>query len=79
MPNVQTVRPVESAGDNKAIQVFDSPKMPIKKKVDGQIYTIRRMDDLAMIANRLQLLDAKNVGSKKVRLLVSLLNLFGKR
>jgi hypothetical protein len=69
MPNVQTVKPVESAGSSKAIQVkaFDSPKVPIKKKVDGQIYTINRMDDLAAIANRLQKLGVKNIGRKKVR------------
>lgn len=69
MPNVQTVKPVESAGSSKAIQVkaFDSPKVPIKKKLDGQIFTIKRAEDLVMIANRLQKLDVKNIGRKKVR------------
>lgn len=66
MPNVKIVKPVDSAGSTKAIQVkaFDSPKVPIKKKFDGQIYTIKRIDDLAAIANRL---DVKNIGRKKVR------------
>lgn len=68
MPNVQTVKPVESAGSSDAIRVkaFDSPKAPIKQKSDVQINTIRRIEDFA-IANRLQKLDANSIGRKRVR------------
>lgn len=73
MPNVQTVKPVESAGSSKLIQVraFDSPKVPIKKKADAQINTIKRIDDIA-ISNRLQKLDVKTIGRKKVRIKIRL-------
>lgn len=68
MPSIQTVKPVESAGSSKAIEVkaFDSPKVPDKKKHDQQIITARRIEDVA-ISNRLQKLDVKGIGRKKVR------------
>jgi hypothetical protein len=69
MPNVHAVKPVESsAGSSKTIQVkaFDSPKVPIKKK-DVQINTIKRIEDI-MISNRLQRLEVKGMGRKKVRI-----------
>lgn len=66
---VQTVKPVDSAGSNKAIQVkaFDSPKVPIKKKKnEAQIHT-QRIEDLALISNRLHKLNnARNGERKKV-------------
>lgn len=70
MPNVQAVKLVESAGSIKAIQVkaFDSPKVPVKKKnAAGQINSIRTIEDFA-VSNRLQRLDAKNIGRKTVRI-----------
>lgn len=69
MPNVQTVKPVESTGSSKSIQqvkAFDSPKVPIKKKPDPQINAAIRIEDFA-IANKLQKLDGKNIERKKVR------------
>lgn len=64
---VQTVKPVESAGSNKPIQViFDSPKVPIKKKNDAQqISTAKRAE---AISSRLLKLDGKGAGRKKVRI-----------
>jgi hypothetical protein len=69
MSNVQAVKPVESAGSVKAIQVkaFDSPKVPVKKKATGQINAIRTIEDFAVV-NRLQRFDAKNIGRKTVRI-----------
>jgi hypothetical protein len=71
MPNVLSVKPVESAGSNgsnKTIPIaFDSPKAPIKKKFDGQIITIKRFEDVVGLTNRLQKFDARNIGRKKVR------------
>jgi hypothetical protein len=70
LPNIITVRPVESSGSSgssQAIEVkaFDSPKAPIKKKQfeQQQIFAINKME----IHNRLQKLDAKTFGSRKVR------------
>jgi hypothetical protein len=71
MPNVQTVKPVESAGSTKTIQVkaFDSPKVPHKKKIDDQIYTVDGgMQDFVALATRLQRLGVKEIGRKKVRI-----------
>lgn len=65
---VQTVKPVESAGSSKPIQVraFDSPKVPIKKKNDAQqISTAKRAE---AISSRLLKLDGKGTGRKKVRI-----------
>lgn len=46
MPNIHTVKPVESA-----IRVaFDSPKAPTKKKTDGQI----KIMNVTTVSNRLQ-------------------------
>jgi hypothetical protein len=71
LPNIITVRPVESSGSSgssKAIEVkaFDSPKAPIKKKQleQQQIFAISKME----IHNRLQKLDAKTFGLRKVRI-----------
>lgn len=71
LPNIITVRPVESSGSggsSQAIEVkaFDSPKAPIKKKQleQQQMFTISKME----IHNRLQKLDAKTFGSRKVRM-----------
>lgn len=69
MPNLQVVKPVElSAGSRKAIQVkaFDSPKVPIKNKAI-QNNNVKRIDDI-MTSNRLQRLDVKSIGRKKVRI-----------
>lgn len=68
MSSILTVKPVDSAGSSKAIEVkaFDSPKVPDKKKHDKQIITAKRMDGFA-ISNRLQKLDVKSIGRKKVR------------
>lgn len=67
MPNV---KPVESAGSSsKTIQVkaFDSPKVPIKMKAAAvKINTIKRIEDIATWS-RLQKLDVKSNGRKKVR------------
>lgn len=68
MPTVTTVRPVESAGSSNAIQVkaFDSPKVPIKKKVfEEQISAATRIEDIVE-SNKLKKLDIRNTGRKKV-------------
>lgn len=59
---------VESAGSSIAIQVkaFDSPKVPIKKKsLNVQISAATRIEDIAE-SNKLQKLDVRNTGRKKV-------------
>lgn len=69
MPNVHTVKPVDSAGSSQAaiqVKAFDSPKVPIKKKIDGQISAAMIMEDIVN-ANRLQKLDGKGLGRKRVR------------
>ncbi|CRK90740.1 CLUMA_CG004432, isoform A [Clunio marinus] len=66
MSDVHTVRPVESPGSTKAIQVkaFDSPKVPIKNITVGKISVITKADEL-IISNQLQRFDVRNNGRKK--------------
>ena len=67
MPNIQTVRPVESAGSSGAsiqVKAFDSPKVPIKHYyIDGQINAINKKIEESTGLNRL---NVKNIGKRKV-------------
>ena len=74
LPNIQTVRPVESAGSSGAsiqVRAFDSPKVPIKHYyIDGQINTINKNIEESTIPNGLSRLNVKNIGKRKVMVVV---------
>jgi hypothetical protein len=73
LPDIQTVRPVESAGSSGTMSIkvkaFDSPKVPVKNRFDdGQINAINKKIEEVMIAQSgLHRLNVRNMGKQKVR------------
>lgn len=70
LPNIQTVRPVESAGSSESsiqVRAFDSPKVPIKHYyIDGQINAINKRTEESTIPTGLNRLNVKNIEKRKV-------------
>lgn len=69
LPHIQTVKPVESAGSSAPsiqLKAFDSPKVPIKYKIDGQINAINKKIEEITLSYGLQKAHVRNIDKRKV-------------